>query len=410
MLSSKGRRQSLLYGAAMIGAAVISLAAVRYPVSRTLVDSPSLTIYMTGLAVVRQALERPLAQGTHTVRIEDLPSNLDRSSLIVLNSGVTLLGAHGFRTYQDASYGSGASLDLDLRVEETVETLRIAFLSNGLSWSSAYTVVVSRDDRSARMDGFATIANNAGTDFQGAEVQLMAGTIQRGRSSGLRDFAMRAVPMEADEAPSLGREAFGDYHAYTVSDPLTLRSGESRRIRLLGGASLRARKVYTLTHNVVYHQPYQEAESRPVAVSYHIQRPLDSELGAEPLPGGQVNVYQEDQDGRIQLLGISAISNTPKGQDLQLPTGFAFDVTAERTQTDFSRPAPNVYETAWRIELENASDRGATVQVIEQLSGDWSIVQSSHEAEKLSATAVRFGVEVPAGGTSTLEYRVSVRG
>jgi hypothetical protein len=50
-----------------------------------------------------------------------------------------------------------------------------------------------------------------------------------------------------------------------------------------------------------------------------------------------------------------------------------------------------------------------TVQVIEQLSGDWRIVESTHRSEKLSAGAVRFQLDVPAAGEATLEYRIQVR-
>jgi hypothetical protein len=74
----------------------------------------SLTIYNSNVALVRREVERLLPAGMHTVRVEGLPTNIDPSSLIVLDEGVTLLGVRGFRSYQDASTGPGASLDLDL--------------------------------------------------------------------------------------------------------------------------------------------------------------------------------------------------------------------------------------------------------------------------------------------------------
>ena len=99
----------------------------------------------------------------------------------------------------------------------------------------------------------------------------------------------------------------------------------------------------------------------------------------------------------------------PKGVALHVTTGFAFDIVGTRTQTDYSRPGGNVYESAWKVELKNASDDDVTVQVIDRLSGDWTILESSHEAEKISAGAVRFEVDIAAGGSSVLEYRISVR-
>ncbi len=373
----------------------------------------SLTIYTDNLALIRQRLDRPLRPGAHTVRIEGLPASVDRSSIIVLNAGVVLLGAHGFRTYQDAATGPGASIDLDVQVDRAVDVLELAFLTTGLSWSADYAVIVARDDRAARVDGFANVINNSGTGFTSAEVQLLAGTIQRGAGSMYRADQMRTVAFEMDaamsQAPKLDQAAFGDYHLYTVSEPLSLGSGESRRIRLLGAGSARTRKLYTLSGNVQYHRQIAEAVKQPVVTSYRIERPKESELGSLPLPAGQVRVYQEDEAGRLQLLGIAAISNMPKGVALHVTTGFAFDIVGTRTQTDYSRPGGNVYESTWKVELKNASDDDVTVQVIDRLSGDWTILESSHEAEKISAGAVRFEVDVAAGGSSVLEYRISVR-
>ncbi len=374
-------------------------------------DGPSLTVYSGNIALVRRDVPRVLSSGTQTVRIDGLPTNLDPSSLVVLNGEITLLGAHGFRSYQDVASGPGASIDLDLDVASRVETLQLAFLTAGLSWSANYSMVVARDDQSARVEGYATVSNNSGAAYSDAEFQLLAGTIRQGGGAryeadaigGLRAFESAA------QAPQMQQAAFGDYHVYTLSTPISLRSGESRRIRLMGAATAKTEKLYTLSQAVNYHRQSPEPVTSPVVVSYRVERPEGSELGEVPLPGGQVRIMQRDDEGRIQLLGIATISNTPKAEDLRLSTGYAFDIVATRTQTDYERPAGNVYESAWRVELRNRSDEDVRVRVIEQLSGDWSIVESSHRSEKISAGAALFLLDVPAGGATTLEYRVSVK-
>jgi hypothetical protein len=373
-------------------------------------ETSSLTIYNSNVALVRREVERILPAGIHTVRVEGLPTNIDPSSLIVLNEGVTLLGARGFRSYQDASTGPGASLDLDLDVGSQIERLQLAFLTTGLNWSASYSVIVARDDATAQVDGYATLVNGSGAGYEGAEVQLLAGTIQRGgRAEFADEFRMARSYEAAAEAPALQEAAFGDYHLYTVSTPLSLRAGESRRIRLVGARSVKTQKVYTFANTLTYHRQYPEPITRPVAVSYRVERPEDDEFGDVPLPGGQVRVLQRDEDGRIQLLGVAGLANTPKRQDLRLHTGYAFEIAGTRIQTDFERPGGNVYESAWKVELKNESESNVTVQVIEQLTGDWEIIESSHSHEKLSAGAVRFNIDVPSGDTTVLEYRVSVR-
>jgi hypothetical protein len=371
---------------------------------------PSLTIYTGNLALVRRSVEMTLAPGSRTVNVDGLPTNMDPSSLIVLNADVTLLGTHGFRSYQDPVSGSGASVNLDLEVSRPVEDLELVYMTTGLNWSADYSVVIARDNASARIDGFAAITNGSGTRYEGAELQLLAGTIQRGGRSRLDENDFRAMAMErVAGSPELQQASFGDYHIYTVSEPLTLWSSASRRIRLVGAARVRAEKEYTLVHNVAYHGQYAESETRPVAVGYRLHRPEGTEFGDVPLPGGQVKILQRDEDGRVQLLGIAAIANTPKDVDLSLTTGFAFDVLGTRTQTNYRRLPDGTYESAWKVELRNKSDSDVTVQVVEQLNGDWRIVESSHSWEKLSAGAVRFQIGVPSEGETTLEYTVQVR-
>lgn len=404
-------------GPRFLGVLALAVAASAAPLAapdggrRADVAGPSLTVYSGNLALVRHRLERPLSTGSHTIRVDGLPTNMDPSSLWVLNDGVTLLGTRGFRSYQDAASGAGASLDLDLEVKAPVDGLSLAFLTTGLSWSADYAFVIARSDVRARVDGYATIVNGSGATYAGAEVQLLAGAIQQGQGAryDLASFRAAGAVSDALAAPELQEMAFGDYHLYTVSTPLSLRTGESRRIRLVGAASVATEKQYTFRNSLAYHRPEGDPITRPVAVGYKVERPEKSELGGTPLPGGQVRVLQEDAEGRVQLLGIASIPNTPKGEDLWLNTGFAFDVLGTRTQTRYERPAGNRYESSWRVELRNRSESKVTVQVVEELSGDWRIVESSHRAEKLSAGAVRFRVDVEAGGQATLEYSVVVR-
>jgi hypothetical protein len=372
---------------------------------------PSLTIYSGNLALVRQEVDRVLEPGVHTIRVDGLPTNLDHASLIVLNEEATLLGVHSYRSYQDATAGPGASVDIDLNVAKRLTSVQLAFLTTGLNWSADYALLVGSDDRSARVDGYATVVNGSGASYESAEVQLLAGTIQDGggryRADDFRDA--RAMALESAAAPSLEQVAFADYHIYTVSSPLSLRAGESRRIRLLGAGSVSTSKEYIFSHSVNIHQQLPEPLRQPVTTGYRVERPKGSEFGDSPLPAGRVRILKRDEAGRAQLLGIASIPNTPEAEELWLGTGYAFDIVGTRLQTDYKRAAGNVYESAWKIELKNRGDADVTVQVIEQVSGDWRIVESSQPHEKLSAGAVRFMVDVAAGGEAILEYRVSVR-
>jgi hypothetical protein len=163
--------------------------------------------------------------------------------------------------------------------------------------------------------------------------------------------------------------------------------------------------------------PQQGEETEvPVEVSYTLKRPHKSEFGDRPLPGGVARMYRPDSAGRPQLVGEASIEHTPAGRDLRLDAGVAFDLTARRVQTSYvtrrdSTGAHGVRTVAtaeYRVTLRNATDSAATVDVIEERAGEWSVLSSSVPAEKLSSTRTRFRTTVPARGEATVTYRLRI--
>lgn len=377
--------------------------------------SASLTVYSQNLALVRSELDRILEPGVHTIEISGLPTHFDQSTLMVSTQAVTLLGVRNLRTYQGATSGPGTAITLDIDVSERVSEISLAYLTSGMGWSASYSLIVAPNDASAQIDGFATVLNNSGTRFDGAELQLLAGTInQQGAARGRYEYAsMDEVRMLSEglaaQAPGMTQAGFGGYHLYTVTERLSLVPGESRRIRMWGSDSITTAREYVLGSAFNYYQQYPEPLIQPVTARYRVTRPAATEFGDVPLPAGTVRVFQPDAEGRLQLLGVAAIPNTPREQELVLNVGFAFDILGTRTQTDYRRTPDNSFESSWRVELTNESDEDVVVQVVERLTGDWRILNSSHSMEKISAGAALFRVSVPAGGAATLEYRVSVR-
>ena len=120
----------------------------------------------------------------------------------------------------------------------------------------------------------------------------------------------------------------------------------------------------------------------------------------------------------MQLVGEATIAHTPAGKDVRVQSGTAFDVTAERVQTDYNReqlppprrgmPARQRITASYRVTVTNAKPDAATVDIHENHFGDWRVTESSLPAEKLSSTETRFRLSVPAGGQAVLTYTVQV--
>jgi hypothetical protein len=128
-----------------------------------------------------------------------------------------------------------------------------------------------------------------------------------------------------------------------------------------------------------------------------------------PLPKGTVRVYKADSSGAQQFVGEDAIDHTPRDEKLEIKLGEAFDVVADRKQTDFKSLGNCSSESAFEIEIRNHKDEKAQVEILEPVHGDWEIVQSSHPSEKKEAREFAFLADVPARGATKVTYRVRLR-
>jgi hypothetical protein len=289
--------------------------------------------------------------------------------------------------------------------------IETSYLAGGMTWNADYVLTVGRDDARADLDGWVTVSNTSGTSFRNARLQLVAGDLHRvEQRQGMQDAALRkaaAAPMSAAE---FSREAFSEYHLYSLGRPTTLRESETKQISMLSGTGVPVKKVFVVNGQHFYYRNRQSPGSPlkdDVRVFYRFRNDESSRLGM-PLPSGTIRVYQADTRGGVQFAGEDRIDHTPKDEEITLQIGKAFDVVCERKQTDFSRIADNVYEMAFEITLRNHKPAPITVEVNEPIAGDWRMLHSSVPATKTDAFAARFAVPVAADGTTVLRYRVRV--
>jgi hypothetical protein len=291
------------------------------------------------------------------------------------------------------------------------QQIEASYLANALSWNSDYVLTVNRDDKAADLDGWVTLSNNSGTAFHNARLQLVAGDLNRvpEASGAMRDEVrmMKAMPAAA---PQFAQENFSEYHLYTLGRRTSIENQETKQISLLQGSAVPVEKLFIVNGQNFYYHNYQNPGAPikdQVMVFYKFRNEEKSGLGM-PLPAGNVRVYQKDSKGGVLFVGEDRIDHTPKDEDIKIHIGNAFDVVAERKQTDFKKIATNVYEMEFEITLRNHKDTAINVQVNEPIGGTWEILSSSYKFTKTAAWAAQFTVPVDKNATSVLKYRIRV--
>ena len=291
------------------------------------------------------------------------------------------------------------------------QVVELSYLSGGLSWKADYVAELAADETKMDLAGWVTLTNQSGTAYENAKLQLVAGDVNRMQE----DFARQPM-VKAMAAPSpmreMAREEVFDYHLYTLGQPTTIRDNQTKQVALLSAALVPVRKEYLLAGQAWYYQSQASdlGQKQKIAVFLEFEN-AGGDLG-KPLPKGVVRVYKKDSKGNAIFIGEDGIDHTAKNDKVRLKMGNAFDVNANRKQTNYKliagRPNP-IVETAWRIEFNNAKDQPVTVKVVEPMPGDWEIASESQEHVKGDAHSAVWQVAVPAGGKAALEYAVRVR-
>jgi hypothetical protein len=325
----------------------------------------------------------------------------------------------GLLRYPEDLVLADPTVALTVRSESARRSLGVGYFTGGAAWQASYDVILGKG--SARVTGTAVVPSQT-LRADSAEIQLLAGAVNRvGPQAPPQPYAMRdmaAMKAANAEGAVASEQKVGEFHLYSLPGRWSVLPGVTTSIAMFEPVSVAYERSFVVRGEIPFwgYFPQQPNENPvPVEVSYLLKRPRKSDFGDRPIPMGVARLYAADSSGRLQLVGEAAVQHTAAGQDLRISAGDAFDLTARRVQTTYTVHRDST-RSGWRttatadyaVTIANAADSAATVDVLEQRAGDWSVVSSSVPAEKISSTETRFRVKVPARGETRLTYRVRV--
>ena len=299
-------------------------------------------------------------------------------------------------------------------VQQEVE---LSYLTSGLAWKADYVVELNANDDLLDISGWVTLTNTSGASYRNAKLQLVAGDVNQVVPDRARPM-VRAVAAPAPMAMAkaeMVEESLFEYHLYTLNRPTTIAENQTKHVALLSGSGVPVRKEMLLRGSEYYYQSsYGDlGQKLKVGVFVEFDNKESSRLGM-PLPKGVVRVYKKDRSGNAQFIGEDRIDHTPKNEKVRLKLGDAFDVTADKKQTEFKKLGGwgkynYSYESAYELVLKNAKKEAVIVTVQEPMPGDWQIVNESHPSTKGASNTAVWKISVPAEGNTKLTYRSVVR-
>ena len=444
-------------------AIVLTLTALAASATAALCAGPSVTVYTRDLGLVREQRTLTLTSARDTVRLTDVPENIDFASVRlvpeggsrvtrlayrfdVINGDALIENARGRRVRvsgRDNRVTEGALLSADgswlvvraddgalstlargqvdevrlaeppsgLSLRPTLEAVleggragrvdaELSYLTGGLSWDAEHTVV-RRGEGAARWGTSVTVINTTGRTWENAELKLVAGDPRRTQP--------RPMPMTMMRAQAEGMQKMAD-----GADLSEEAFAEYHLYSLGRPATLRDRETQSLTMldprdiKVTPRYVYRSGDPRGVASVLEIVNAKDAGLGV-PLPAGRVRFYEADASGALQFTGETRIGHTAVDEKMTLEVGTAFDLAAERKEAYNNRISDHEREYQVVIELRNRKANDVVIRVEENVGGDIEVTKKTHDFTRKDANTLVFNVPVPKGQKVTLSYTARVR-
>ena len=260
---------------------------------------------------------------------------------------------------------------------EGVQQVEATYLTRGLNWKADYIAVLDKDDRIMDLKGWVTLNNKSGATYRNATLKLVAGDVNRVvEAYGVYDSVGRLEQAVAKSANvPFTEQSFFEYHLYSLQRPTTIKNNQTKQVSLLtsNGVPVNKRFLYYGAQHYYRSRYGVPVSNQKVGVYVEIANKKENRLGM-PLPKGTVRVYKADSDGSLQFIGEDRIDHTPKDETIKVKMGDAFDVVAERKQTEWRKLATGLYEVSFEIKIRNHKETPVTVSVIEPIPGDWEFL------------------------------------
>jgi hypothetical protein len=301
-----------------------------------------------------------------------------------------------------------------------------SYVTGGMNWEASYNVIAPPKSNVLELVGWVTLDNQSGKTFRDARLKLMAGDVNKVPPPGFvvsagAGFGMAGGTLGGLYGPPVTEKTFDEYHLYTLEHPTTLHDRETKQVEMVRAAGIQSKTVYVYDgfkveqnyqnwpmESIRQQESYGTLSNPKVWVMQEFKNSSDNHLGM-PLPKGRVRFYRRDDDGQLEFTGENNIDHTPKDETIRLYTGNAFDITGERTRTQYAADFNARWiDESFEIKVRNHKSDPVEVRIVEHLYRwtSWDIIKNSDPFKKLDSRTVEFLVQIPPDGEKTVTYKV----
>ncbi|MEI9927164.1 MAG: hypothetical protein WDN44_04880 [Sphingomonas sp.] len=337
-------------------------------------------------------------------------------------------GAPEALAYDSVPAGLSAKPTLSVETDSAragTVTVTLSYLAWGFDWQANYVATMRPDGRSADLFAWVTLANGDVTSFADAETMVVAGRIEHDNARpdipGGEPLSMTCFWHPVDEivsqdgvgllsaglpmpAPMMARfsdeivvtgtlatqEALGDLKLYRIPERTTVAAMSQKQVAMLDRPAVPV--------DILYRTHVMDDDVRPVMLTLRAQNREKDGLGV-PLPSGNVAVF-EPMGARAILIGEGSLADKAVGEEVEVETAEATQVTAEVTDGKIGRD--------WQdhvLTVTNANPHPIRFEAELETTADSRRTRASARLGRKHGHDL-WAVDVPANGTATFTYRL----
>ena len=328
--------------------------------------------------------------------------------------------------------------NVDSKFEGQVK-VEVSYFTSGISWNADYVMITDADETKATLDGYVTVVNNSGEDYEGAQVRLVVGVVNlvekiarlaqagfpmntteealdesKSEVSKLKSNLMRGALALADRSagaangrkqaapPKIVKEGLSEYFIFTVEGQQTVKNQWSQRM-----VSFRTRDV---PFEILYRYRPHQYGPKPVRF-FILANDVEHKMGESPLPDGVIRVFRENGRDGLSFFTAQAAKYIPIKEKIELNVGQDNQIVYERVVLDLARqnftyeetvrPKPPVVgwdETRkWQEEIRNYRAKPIKMEVRHVLAGDVEFSMQAPALKLYDFHTPEYVLEVGAG-------------
>jgi len=320
-------------------------------------DITRVTIFSNGLGLIEEIRMVSVKKGVNLLSFGPVSKGIIIDSVYPEVEGCNIL---------EQEYALDSLLWRVISEKDGRTLLKVNYLTTNLSWKLDYQIKIDSKEKFMNLYGWGTVINKSGMNFSQVNLTLFR-----------------------EEPP----------FSYTPSYPITLKTGEEKKIAIFLKENIPIQKIYFFDG-----AKYNE-EVREELIFENTQ-----EKGAGIVfPSGDVYIYKIGLNNKISFLGKDSFPQIIPFEKGKIYLREAKGIKGERVQTSYKQLESSEKEYSYKIILINSRNTPAKIKVQEHFYGEWEILNSTPSEYKIKDNSIIYEIEVPGGGEKEIDYRAKTR-